>query len=195
MQSRRDQQPIAIRLPAEFREWLLRYAADRKRPLTSVVIEALEEYRAKHDQQGDDGMRVLPPEHAKHCLHGIFAHNFLQPDKPAWYPIQFPGLEYREDHTLADGMKDKATRHLLAALSEQGLTISSADPADATSALHHVLWDKWTKQEIGNGRFTGQLFDDHGLIYRGYTAWDAASRTIERLTALGGSLCSTVVGV
>jgi hypothetical protein len=50
-----------------------------------------------------------------------------------------------------------------------------------------VLWDQWTKEEIGNGRFTGRLFDDHGKIYHGCTADDAASYAVERIAALGGA--------
>jgi len=65
--------------------------------------------------------------------------------------------------------------------------------ADVHAALHHVLWDKWTKEEIGNGRFTGRIFDDHGLIYRGCTAIDAANYTVQRLAVLGGELRSYTI--
>jgi hypothetical protein len=61
------------------------------------------------------------------------------------------------------------------------------------AALHHVLWDRWTKDEIGNGRFTGRLFDDHGTIYHGCTADDAATYTAERLGVLGGELRSYTI--
>lgn len=56
-----------------------------------------------------------------------------------------------------------------------------------------MLWDKWTKDEIGNGRLTGCLFDDYGTIYRGCNADDAASYMVERLAALGGELGSYTI--
>lgn len=55
-------------------------------------------------------------------------------------------------------------------LNDNGVLIEVSGEADVTAALRHVLWDQWTKEEMGNGRFTGRLFDDHGLIYRGCTA-------------------------
>ena len=59
-----------------------------------------------------------------------------------------------------------------------------------TQAVQHVLWDRWTAAEVGENEFIGQLFDDHGRIYRGCTAFDAASYTLQRLAALGGEIRS-----
>ena len=64
---------------------------------------------------------------------------------------------------------------------------------DASSDLHHVLWDKQTQEKIGNGRFIGRQFDDHGKIYPGDTALTAAMHTLERLSSLGASLYSYTV--
>jgi hypothetical protein len=62
-----------------------------------------------------------------------------------------------------------------------------ADPAtNVTDAMQHVLWDKWTEEEIGEHQFIGRLFDERGQIYRGCTAFDAAKYTLQRLAALGG---------
>ena len=55
---------------------------------------------------------------------------------------------------------------------------------------HHILWDKWTEDEIGEHQFIGRLFNDRGQIYRGCTAFDAATYTIQRLAVLGGEVFS-----
>ena len=57
---------------------------------------------------------------------------------------------------------------------EQGYEIVFKDPsADATQAVQRVLWERWTAEEVGENEFTGQLFDEHGRIYHGCTAFDA----------------------
>ena len=135
-------------------------------------------------------MDVLTTELATDYLDRAFKYNFLRPDKMAWYPIDFPGLVYSDDGKLSDEMKAKGTQHLIGVLSDNGCVIKFGEHKDATASLHHVLWDRWTKQEIGNGRFVGSLFDDCGLIYRGCTSHDAARHVVERVAALGGILCS-----
>ena len=72
-------------------------------------------------------------------------------------------------------MKAKATDHLIEALRDHSYVVEVDDDLDVKAVVHHVLWDKWTKDEIGNGRFTGCLFDDYGTIYRGCNADDAAN--------------------
>lgn len=53
------------------------------------------------------------------------------------------------------------------------------DPAtDVPDAMQHVLWDRWTEDEIGEHKFIGRLFDDRDQIYRGCTAFDAANCTL-----------------
>ncbi len=66
---------------------------------------------------------------------------------------------------------------------------TSVDPADPAAALHRVRWDKRTEDEVGEDQFIGRLFNEHGQIYQGCTASDAATYTIKRLAALGGNTC------
>ncbi len=88
-------------------------------------------------------------------------------------------------------MQARAAVHLIDALHDQGYDIVFADAGtDATEAMRRVLWDRWTAAEVGEHEFTGQLFDDHGRIYHGCTAFDAAAYTLRRLAALGGELRS-----
>jgi hypothetical protein len=54
--------------------------------------------------------------------------------------------------------------------------------------MQRVLWDRWTPEEVGENEFIGRLFDDHGRIYYGCTAFDAAAYTLQRLAALGGEI-------
>jgi hypothetical protein len=172
------------------RSWLVIYARNQDRTIRAVVIEALEEYRHRHELEGTPDMQVLTTALATDYLDRAFRYNFLRPDKMAWYPIDFPGLVYSNDGELTDDMKAKGTQHLIEILSGNGCAIKFREGADVKASLHHVLWDRWTKQEIGNGRFVGSLFDDHGLIYRGCTAHDAARYVVERIAALGGDLYS-----
>jgi hypothetical protein len=181
---------MSIRPPEHLRDWLFGYAEQHGRPVRSVVIEAIEEYRSRREQEGNNLMRAVTSEHARNYLRIAFAHKFMQPDKMAHAPILFPGIQFSPDGTLPDRMKARGTKHLLDVLRENGYAITLGPGADAEAALHHVLWDQWTKEEAGNGRFTGRLFDDHGRLYLGCTADDAASYTMERLTVLGGSLRS-----
>ncbi|HUD36156.1 MAG TPA: hypothetical protein VMR14_04610 [Streptosporangiaceae bacterium] len=173
--------------------WLIGYAQSQGRPVRAIVTEALEEYRARHEQEGSEHMRTVTPTHARDGLRRVFIWNFMRPDKPAMTPIQFPGLEYSHDGTLSEAMKAKATEHLIDVLRHNGYVIEIDDDLDATAALHHVLWDKWTKDEIGNGRFTGCLFNGYGVIYQGCNADDAANYTVERLAVLGGELRSYTI--
>jgi hypothetical protein len=189
MPSQHRYQPISIRPPEHLRDWLLDYAEHQGRAVRSIVVEAIEEYRSRREQEGND-MPAVTSEQARNYLYIAFANTFLRPDKPAQAPIWFPGIEYGTDGTLSDRMKAEATRHLLRVLRDHGYVITLRSGTDVEAALHHVLWDKWTKEEAGNGRFTGRLFGDYGEIYQGDTADDAANHTVERLAVLGGSLCS-----
>ncbi len=193
MPSQHRHRPVSIRLPGHLREWLMGYAEQQGRPVRAVVIEALEEYRAQREQERNDGMRTLPTELATGYLDRAIRHNFLRPDKMAWYPIDFPGIEYDDEGNLSPAMQARGTQHLIEVLNSQGCLIRFSDGTDLSSAVHHVLWDQWTKDEIGNGRFTGRLFNDQGLIYQGCTADRAARYTLERITALGGVLRSYTV--
>lgn len=193
MPSQHSHPPISIRPPEQLRAWLIAYARRHDRPVRSVITEALEEYRARHDQEGNDTMRTVTTVHARDALRRAIIYNFMRPNEMAMAPIQVPGLQYTPAGTLTDAMKAKATQHLIGVLRDNGYVIEVDEDADATAALHHVLWDKWTKEEIGNGRFTGCLFDDYGRIYRGCNADDAANYTVERLAVLGGELRSYTI--
>ncbi len=205
MPSRHAHPPISFRPAEHLREWLVDYARRNDRPVRSVVTEALEEYRARREGKGAHGMQATSTEAARECLRLAFTWDFLQPDKMAQSPIRFPGIEYNPDGTLTDASKATGTQHLIDVLLGKGCVIRFSDGTDVTTALYRALWDKWTKEEIGNGRFggrllddyghwfTGRQFDDHGQIYPGDTALDAANHTLERLTALGGTLYSYIV--
>jgi len=193
MPSQHRHQPISVRLPEHLRDWLVEYASRHDRPVRSVVIESLEEYRASREQETHDRMRTVTSEHARNYLYTAFSCNFMRPGKMAWTPIWFPGIQYRADGTLTDEMKAEGTAHLIGVLRDNGYVIRLGAGTDPAVALHHVLWDQWTKQEAGNGRFTGRLFDDHGQIYHGCTAINAATYTVERLATLGAELRSYTV--
>ena len=139
-------------------------------------------------------MRLMTPEYAKDSLRLAFTYNFMRPDQVASVPIWFPGVEYAPDGTLTESMQIAGTEHLIGVLAGNGSIIRSGSNADVAKALHHALWDRWTADEIGEGGFVGHLFDDHGRIYRGCTAINAANHTAERLAALGCELWSYTIG-
>jgi hypothetical protein len=131
-------------------------------------------------------------EHVQETVRRTFIFRFMRPNDLASAPIDFPGINY-DDGRLADGMQAKAAEHLIGALRDQGCEIVFQDPAtDAARAMQRVLWDRWTAAEVGESEFIGQLFDDHGRIYHGCTAFDAAAYTLLRLAALGGEIHSTL---
>ncbi|MEU4645162.1 hypothetical protein [Micromonospora sp. NPDC023814] len=175
--------------------WRLRYP---EFPEPDVVVggmagwdpERAEEIRVWESRRPGQGRRAMLAEHIQETLRRTFIFRFMRPDDFAWAPIDFPGIEY-EDGRLADGMQAKAAEHLIGALRDQGYEIVFQDSAtDVTEAVRHVLWDRWTAAEVGENEFIGQLFDDYGRIYRGCTAFDAASYTLQRLAALGGEIRS-----
>jgi hypothetical protein len=150
-----------------------------------------EEIRAWASRRPGRGRRAAPAEHVQEELRRVFVYKFMRPDDFAWAPIDFPGAEYDNDGKLAEGMQAKAAAHLAAAIRSYGYEILFEDPAtDVTEAIRHILWDKWSEDEIGQHQFIGRLFDDRGQIYRGCTAFDAAGYTLQRLAALGGELRS-----
>jgi hypothetical protein len=192
MPSQHRHSPISIRPPERLRDWLTDYAERHGRSLREVVTEALEEYRARREQEGSNTMLTVTTAHARDCLRRTFIYNFMR-DQMVQAPIYFPGIEYSRDGTLSDHMKVLGTEHLIGILRDNGYVIRLSNGTGANTALHHVLWDQWAKEEIGNGRFTGRLFDDYGKIYLGCTADDAANYTIERLAALDADLCSYTI--
>jgi hypothetical protein len=176
--------------------WRLRY---QDFPEPDVVVGGMagwdpgraEEMRAWASRRPGRGRRAVPAEHVQDALRRIFVYRFMRPDDFAWAPIEFPGVEYDRDARLAHGMQAKAATHLVDAIRGQGLEIVFEDPAtDAAGAIRHVLWDKWTEEELGEHEFIGWLFDERGQVYRGCTAFDAAKYTLQRLAALGGELRS-----
>jgi len=79
-------------------------------------------------------------------------------------------------------MRAKATAHLIEVIRQQGYKLVFDDPAtDPMAVVQHILWDKWTVDEIGGHQFIGRLFNERGQIYRGCTAFDAANYTLQRL--------------
>jgi hypothetical protein len=176
--------------------WRLRYP-DFPEPDVSIGDAAgwdpgrAEEIRAWASRRPGRGRRAVPGEHVRETLRRVFVYQFMRPDDFAWAPINFPGAEYDKDGVLAQGMQAKAAAHLVGAIRGQGYEIIFEDPGtDVTEAMHHILWDRWSEDEIGEQQFIGRLFDDRGQIYHGCTAFDAASYTLQRLAALGGELRS-----
>lgn len=150
-----------------------------------------EEIRAWMGRRPGRGRKTVPTQHAQEALRRIFVYNFMRPDDFAWAPIDFPGVRYDDDGVLADGMEAKATAHLIDTIRQQGYDLAFDDPAtDPAKALHRVLWDKWTENDIGDHQFIGRLFNERGQIYHGCTAFDAATYTLQRLAAVGGEVCS-----
>ena len=136
------------------------------------------------------GCRTSPAPHVQEALRRVFVYNFMRPDDFAWAPISFPGARY-DDGVLSDSMQAKATAHLIDAIRQQGYELVFDDPAtDPEAVMHHILWDKWTEDEIGEHQFIGRLFNNHGQIYHGCTAFDAATYTTQRLSASGGEIRS-----
>ncbi len=136
------------------------------------------------------GRRTSLAPHVQEALRRVFVYNFMRPDDFAWAPISFPGAQY-DDGVLSDSMQAKATTHLIDAIRQQGYELVFDDPAtDPAAVMHHILWDKWTEDEIGEHQFIGRLFNNHGQIYDGCTAFDAATYTIQRLSASGGEIRS-----
>jgi hypothetical protein len=177
--------------------WRLRYPDF---PEPDVVIgdmagwdpDRAEEIRVWASRRPGRGRRTAPAEHVQEALRRIYVYRFMRPDDFAWAAIAFPGVEYDHDGRLADGMQTKAAAHLVDAIRSQGIEIAFEDPAtNVIDATQHVLWDKWTEDEVGEHQFIGRLFDERGQIYRGCTAFDAARYTLQRLAALGGELRST----
>jgi hypothetical protein len=176
--------------------WRLRYA-DFPEPDVTVGETAgwdpgrAEEIRAWMNRRPGRGRKAPPDPHVQEALRQVFVYNFMRPDDFAWAPISFPGARYDDDGVLADGMQAKATVHFVDVIQRQGYEIVFDDPAaDPVALMHHILWDKWTEDEIGEHQFIGRLFNERGQIYRGCTAFDAANYTLQRLAALDGEIRS-----
>ena len=176
--------------------WRLRYA-DFPEPDVTVGETAgwdpgrAEEIRTWMSRRPGRGRKTPPAPHVQEALRRVFVYDFMRPDDFAWAPIDFPGIEYDDDGVLADGMQAKATVHLIDAIRQQGYELVFGDPAtDPAAAMQHILWDKWTEDEIGEHQFIGRLFNERGQIYHGCTAFDAANYTLQRLAALDGEIRS-----
>jgi hypothetical protein len=142
MPSQHSHPPISIRPPEQLRAWLIAYARRHDRPIRAIVTEALEEYRVLHDQEGNEKMRTVTTTHVRDSLRRAFIYNFMRPNETAHAPIEFPGIKYSNDGTLTDGMKAKATGHLIGVLRDNGYVIEVDEDADVTATLHRVLWDQ-----------------------------------------------------
>lgn len=150
-----------------------------------------DEIRAWMDRRPGRGRKAESAPHVQEALRRIFVYKFMRPDDLAWAPIDFPGVNYDSDGVLADGMQARGTVHLIDAIQQQGYEIAFDDPAvDPVAVMHHILWDKWTKDEIGEHQFIGRLFNERGQIYQGCNAFNAAVYTLQRLNAMGGEMRS-----
>jgi hypothetical protein len=178
--------------------WRLRYA-DFPEPDITVGGTAgwdpgrAEEIKAWMGRRPGRGRKPPPALHVQEALRQVFVYNFMRPDDFAWAPIAFPGARYDDDGVLADGMQRTATAHLIEAIRQQGYELVFDNPStDPMAVLHHILWDKWTEDEVGEHQFIGRLFNERGQIYHGCTAFDAANYTLQRLAAVGGEMRSRV---
>lgn len=176
--------------------WRLRYA-DFPEPDVTVGETAgwdpgrAEEIRTWMSRRPGRGRKTPPAPHVQEALRRVFVYSFMRPDDFAWAPIDFPGIRYDDDGVLADGIQAKATAYLIDAIRRQGYELVFDDPAtDPVPVMHHILWDKWTEDEIGAHQFIGRLFNERGQIYHGCTAFDAANYTLQRLAALDGEIRS-----
>lgn len=174
--------------------WRLRYA-DFPEPDITVGDTAgwdpgrAEEIRAWMGRRPGRGRKAPPAPHVQEALRQVFVFNFMRPDDFAWAPIAFPGARYDDDGLLAEGMQAKATAHLINAIRQHGYELVFDNPAtDPMAVMHHILWDKWTEDEVGEHQFIGRLFNERGQIYHGCTAFDAANYTLQRMGALGGEI-------
>lgn len=173
--------------------WRLRYPGFPEPDVTIGGIagwdpERAEEIRVWESRRPGRGRRALLADHVQETLRRTFIFRFMRPDDFSSAPVDFPGAVY-ENGRLAEGMQTRGAAHLVAAIHEEGCDIVFEDPAtDAVEAMRHVLWDPWTEEEAGEHEFLGELFDDHGRIYHGCTAFDAAAYTLQRLAALGGEI-------
>lgn len=174
--------------------WRIRYTDF---PEPDVIISDLagwdpgrvEELRVWAKRRPGRGRKAMQTEDARENLRRVFSFSFLRPDDFAWAPIDFLGIEYDADGLLASGMQAKAASHLLDALHRQGYEIDFEDPTiDLAETMRRILWDRWSEDEIGAGEFVGRIFDNRGRIYPGFTAFEAAQRTIQRLACVGGDL-------
>jgi len=176
--------------------WRLRYA-DFPEPDVTVGETAgwdparAMEIRAWMDRRPGRGRKTPPAPHVQEALRRVFVYNFMRPDDFASAPIDFPGVRYDDDGMLSESMQAEATAHLIGAIRQQGYDLVFDDPAtDPVPVMHHILWDKWTEDEIGEHQFIGQLFNERGQIYLGCTAFDAANYTLQRLEVLDGEIRS-----
>jgi len=176
--------------------WRLRYA-DFPEPDVTVGDTAgwdparAEEIKAWMSRRPGRGRKTAPAPHVEETLRRIFVFQFMRPNDFAWAPIEFPGVQYDGDGVLADGMQAMATAHLVDAIRQQDYELVFDDPAtDPVRMMHHILWDKWTEDEIGRHEFIGRLFNERGQIYQGCTAFDAARYALQRLAALDGEMRS-----
>jgi hypothetical protein len=174
--------------------WRLRYA-DFPEPDVTVGETAgwdpgrAEEIRTWMSRRPGRGRKAPPAPHVQEALRTVFVYHFMRPDDFAWAPIAFPGAQYDDDGMLTGAMQARATAHLIDVIRQHGYELIFDDPAtDQQAAMHHILWDKWTEDEIGEHQFIGRLFNERGQIYRGCTAFDAAKYTLQRLAALGGEM-------
>lgn len=176
--------------------WRLRYADFPEPDVTVGEIAGwdparAEEIRAWMNRRPGRGRKTTPAPHVQEALRRVFVYNFMRPDDFAWAPIDFPGARYDDDGMLADEVQAKATAHLIDAIRQQGYELVFDNPAtDPVAVMHHILWDKWAEDEIGEHQFIGRLFNERGQIYRGCTAFDAANYTLQRLAALDGEIRS-----
>lgn len=182
--------------------WRHRYKGDFPEPDVTVgelagwdpLREA--ELRAWHEGlRPGQGRRPHPkqdvPEHIREMVRRTFVYKFMRPNDFAWAPIDFPGVKYEGDR-LAAGMKERAAAHLVGALRSQGYELVFEDAGtDSTEVMKHVLFGEWTPEELGEDKFVGQMFDDYGRIYRGRTAFDAATHLLERIAVSDGEVRST----
>ena len=150
-----------------------------------------EEIRTWMSRRPGRGRKTVPAPHVQEALRRVFVY-----DSCARTTLPGRLSTSRASNTTTMACSATACRPRRPGTSStpsasKATTLGFDDPAtDPTAVLHHILWEKWTEDEIGEHQFIGRLFNERGEIYHGCTAFDAATYTLQRLAALDGEIRS-----
>src|SRR5690242_3386349 len=113
MPNQHRRQPMSIRVPDHLQSWIIGYAELEARTVSSVIVEALEEYRLRREPTSKEKpLHTVAVESAKQYLRHAFTFKFLNPNEMLNAPISFPGMQRNSDGTLPEAVKARATEYL-----------------------------------------------------------------------------------
>ena len=104
--------------------------------MRGVITEALEEFRARHDHEGNTDLKTLTAKVATDNLDRSFRYKFLPDGKPGWYPISFQGLEYTDDGLITSVM-----------------TVLPGSHGRRPTTLTHAAVEAWATQQASGWYF------------------------------------------